>query len=340
MKRFLSLLTALAIVFGTIAMTGAYAGSSVNDDAFRISITADKSDYGVFENPNISVSITNISEYAGSDIVVQILSDDYYLAGGESAAVISVNPGESVNKLYTVQLSSGANVGFFQKIILFFRNLFSSCRTISTPVSSDIIQSKAININQAGIKTEVRINLYYYFKEIITYKTETKYGVTVTRGSDGSFSIDRSGYVASYNELLPAAKENMQTYADYINEVLSLVNQMRAEKGIDPLQLSETLCVQACVRAEEVAWSGKHSHERPNHKSYTSLFIENGITTGIAGENLGWYYKTPAEICAAWKDSPEHYENIINPDFKYIGIGISPDPVPGKDLTWVQHFWG
>ena len=189
-----------------------------------------------------------------------------------------------------------------------------------------------------------------------TYNSDLKYGVDlhryvtiyygynaqgkkyVLKEEETGRSYDRTTYSASYNDLLPAAKQNRQTYAAYINEVLRLTNQMRAEKGLNPLQLSEKLCTQANVRAEEVAWSGKHSHYRPNLKSYTSIFKENGITTGLAGENLGWYYKTPADVCAAWKASKTHYENIINPDFKYIGIGVAAEADPTKNLCWVQHF--
>ncbi|MBR3620592.1 MAG: hypothetical protein IKN56_03720 [Clostridia bacterium] len=189
-----------------------------------------------------------------------------------------------------------------------------------------------------------------------TYTSDLKYGVDLHRhvtiyygfNSQGKKYVlkeeetgrtyDRTTYTATYNQLLPAAQKNRQTYAAYISEVLRLTNQMRAERGLRPLQLSEKLCTQANVRAEEVAWSGKHSHIRPNLKSYTSIFRENGISTGLAGENLGWYYTSAADVCAAWKASQTHYENIMNPDFKYIGIGVAAEADPTKNLCWVQHF--
>lgn len=189
------------------------------------------------------------------------------------------------------------------------------------------------------------------------YNSDLKYGVDLHRyvtlyyGYDANGKkfllkeeetnrvYDRSTYIASYNDLLPAAKANRQTYAAYINEVLRLTNNMRAAGGLAPLTLDEKLTTQANVRAEELAWSGKHSHYRPNLQSYTSLFKENGYTTGISGENLGWYYSTPADVCAAWKASQSHYENIMNPNFKKIGIGVAAEPDPTKNLCWVQHFY-
>ncbi len=191
-----------------------------------------------------------------------------------------------------------------------------------------------------------------------TYTSDLKYGVdqyrhvTIYYGYDANGNryvlkeeetgktYDRRLYTAKYSDLLPAAKQNRQTYASVINEILRLTNAMRAEKGIAPLTLSEKLTEQANVRAEEIAWSGRHSHTRPNLKSYSSLFYENGYTSGLSGENIGWYYPTAAEVCAAWKASPGHYENIMNPEFKKIGIGVAKEVDPTKYYAYVQHFYG
>ena len=93
------------------------------------------------------------------------------------------------------------------------------------------------------------------------------------------------------------------------------------------------------MRAEEIAWSGDHDHYRPNGRYFSSIFKENGYEEGLAGENLGWGYKTPKGVCEAWKASTTHYENIVNPRFNYIGIGVAADPNPDGNLCWVQHFY-
>lgn len=191
-----------------------------------------------------------------------------------------------------------------------------------------------------------------------TYTSDLKYGVdlhrhvTIYYGFDSNGkryvlkeeetgrSYDRSTYIASYNDLLPAARQNRQNFRAMINEILRLTNNMRAEKGIAPLRLDEKLTEQANVRAEEIAWSGKHSHYRPNLKSFSSIFYDNGYDTGFSGENLGWYYATAAEVCAAWKASQGHYENIINPRFTKIGIGVAKEADPTKNYAFVQHFYG
>jgi len=197
---------------------------------------------------------------------------------------------------------------------------------------------------QSETKTE---NLKYGVTRTVTrdviYAVNADGSVTAIGSQNESATYTRLNYSASYSDLLPAAKEHAQTYRDYINEILSRTNKMRAEKGLSALKLNDKLIEQANVRAEEIAWSGKHSHARPGSlieiKYFSSIFKENGLTTGTAGENIGWGYNTPAEVCTAWRNSEGHYENIINPEFKSIGIGVAPDCDPSKGLCWVQHFY-
>lgn len=150
--------------------------------------------------------------------------------------------------------------------------------------------------------------------------------------------VDKTKYEASYSDLLPAAKENRELYRSEINEVLNIVNAYRAEGGLEPLILNEELTVIACARAEEIAWSGNHNHIRPNFKSCFSLMTENGFSKGTAGENLGWGFNEPQEVCEAWKASETHYENIMKDDFTQTGIGVAKDPKNGK-LCWSQYFY-
>lgn len=148
----------------------------------------------------------------------------------------------------------------------------------------------------------------------------------------------RIGYYATYEDLLPAAKENKKKYKSEINEVLGIINSWREEAGLKPLVLDDTLTTIANARAEELAWSGRHSHYRPNGKFFSSILKDAGITKGNAGENIGWGYPDAASVCEAWKNSPTHYENVMNPDFTRVGLGVAADPDSTKKLCWSQLF--
>ncbi len=149
---------------------------------------------------------------------------------------------------------------------------------------------------------------------------------------------NRYNYRASYSDLLPAAKENMNLYSEMIYAELDIINSFRRAKGISPLTLSNELTEIANARAEEIAWSGKHSHTRPNGKKFSSILKDAGITKGTVGENIGWGYGSVEDVCQAWKESESHYKNIMDPEFKKIGIGIAADPDPDKLFCWTQIF--
>lgn len=199
--------------------------------------------------------------------------------------------------------------------------------------------------------------LDYYKKVEKAFSEDLRYGVfrrrsvtsyidTLTDGTelivkqDISEYYNRLFYHASYDDLLPAAVENMDIYSDTIDVVLSIVNGYRKEYGIKPLTLNDELTKIACARAEEIAWSGEHSHRRPNGKSCFTILKDAGIDEGYAGENIGWGYETAADVCEAWKNSETHLKNILDPDFSEIGIGVAPDPDPDGKICWAQIFLG
>jgi uncharacterized protein YkwD len=63
------------------------------------------------------------------------------------------------------------------------------------------------------------------------------------------------------------------------------------------------------------------------------------------GENIAWgsgQYSTPAFITNAWMNSPEHRTNILDPQFREIGLGIlqgTPRSGPSTDgATYTTDF--
>ena len=119
----------------------------------------------------------------------------------------------------------------------------------------------------------------------------------------------------------------------YVLEVVDLVNEERAKKGIAPVELDLALCDAAEIRAKEAKKS--FSHTRPNGERCFTVLSEADITYRIAGENLGGHIKTPKRAVAAWMKSEGHRKNIMNPRFTHIGIGY----VSSGDY-WAQFFLG
>ena len=185
------------------------------------------------------------------------------------------------------------------------------------------------------------------------YTEELKYGVTASVTEykyykimeDGSSVYDRStkekvydrtGYHATVDELKSEAYANMDEYASERKAVLKIVNAYRKNADAPALTVDDTLTRAANVRAVEIAWSDVHNHTRPDGSSWKTMFEAFDSANGIIGENIGWGYTTPEDVCRGWYNSYSHYVNIIKSDFKKTGIGVAAGP-DGK-LYWVELF--
>ena len=117
---------------------------------------------------------------------------------------------------------------------------------------------------------------------------------------------------------------------DEAREVLAIVNKERTALGLDPLELDIELTETAMQRAAEL--SVLYSHTRPDGTNCFTAFpngyyarAENiAIGYGSAADVMeGWFYNEREMYEQGERDHNKvgHYLNIINPDFKSIGIG-------------------
>lgn len=102
-------------------------------------------------------------------------------------------------------------------------------------------------------------------------------------------------------------------------KVADLVNQERAKAGLAPLEVKVNLQAAAQVRAKEIEKS--FSHTRPNGSSFSTVLAENGVDYRGSGENIAWGQRSPEEVMNGWMNSEGHRANILNKNFKYIGVG-------------------
>ncbi|MHA9740303.1 CAP domain-containing protein [Robinsoniella peoriensis] len=102
-------------------------------------------------------------------------------------------------------------------------------------------------------------------------------------------------------------------------KVADLVNQERAKAGLAPLEIKVNLQAAAQERAKEIEKS--FSHTRPNGSSFSTVLAENGVDYRGSGENIAWGQRSPEEVMNGWMNSEGHRANILNKNFKYIGVG-------------------
>jgi len=139
-------------------------------------------------------------------------------------------------------------------------------------------------------------------------------------------------------------ESNTHTDVDYDTveqTIVTLVNELREELGLDPVASNDMLKAAAIIRAVETEES--FSHTRPDGSSAFTVFEEDGIAypCKVVGENLGMatYYMDEEEMAEllfnGWVESEGHYENMVKPEYKEIGVGVHYD---GEFLYATQLF--
>ncbi len=118
-------------------------------------------------------------------------------------------------------------------------------------------------------------------------------------------------------------------------EVLRLVNEVRQQKGLEPLVMDSVINKAAAIRAAEM--ERLFAHDRPDGSDCLTVFREVGMTYRTAGENLvAGMELTPERAVDDWVDSPDHLDNILHAPFTH--TGIAHFTLSNGKVYWVQLF--
>ena len=202
--------------------------------------------------------------------------------------------------------------------------------TTKKPVKrvSEEVKSAVVPYKYGVTKYDVTTNYYTLYsddsKELLSSDSYTVY--------------DSSNYSATDSHLKSEADSNTSKYMSYCQEVLRLVNQIRAEAGVAPLTLDTTLCKAASMRAVEMDYSNQMSHTRPSGKDCFSVLDFYGASFGTCGENIAAGQTSASSVVNGWKNSPGHYQNMINASYTKLGVGYSAVGVGDYGHYWCQLF--
>lgn len=205
-----------------------------------------------------------------------------------------------------------------------------------------IIKDKTQKESKNNNKEETTKNSVKFVKresEVSEEQSDFKYGIkavvkttkTYDLYSDGSkknekmttkTTYDKSGYNASTEDLSDEASQVYASNISLINGVLNYTNSYRDEVGVEKLDLDPDLSIAATIRSMEMAYSGKFSHTRPNGTSCFTIFNERGISSSNMGENIAMGQRSAESVSTSWRNSQGHYGNMIDANFKKIGIGV------------------
>jgi len=129
---------------------------------------------------------------------------------------------------------------------------------------------------------------------------------------------------------------------------LCLVNGERADRGLAPLALDGRLGAAASAYARDLVAGSYFSHTGRDGSDVLDRVKGAGYLQGASGwrigENLAWgtgALATPGAIMQAWMNSAGHRDNILNPAYREIGVGIAlgnPARSDGAGATYATAF--
>ncbi|MFD6027864.1 CAP domain-containing protein [Streptomyces griseoluteus] len=117
-------------------------------------------------------------------------------------------------------------------------------------------------------------------------------------------------------------------------EVLRLVNVERAKVGCTPVTADSALTGLAEAFSGDMAARGFFDHTDPDGATPWDRAGKAGIK-GLGGENIARGQSDAAAVMDAWMKSPGHRANILNCDFKTLGVGVHLAP---GGPWWTQDF--
>jgi uncharacterized protein YkwD len=113
-------------------------------------------------------------------------------------------------------------------------------------------------------------------------------------------------------------------------EIFSMVNMLRTQKGLSPLELNEKCIAAAQAHAKDMFERRFFSHDSPT-ESWTERMTRYGLTGGAVGENIA-QSSTAQQAFSMWSRSPGHYQNMTSKSFRTTGVGYYSG-------LWVQCFY-
>ena len=127
---------------------------------------------------------------------------------------------------------------------------------------------------------------------------------------------------ASPAEMPPASAAGGVT-----GSIVDLTNAERADAGVAPLRISNSLMQAAQIHAEQMARTGQMAHEisgvrYPEPKDRLAAV---GYHWGTFGENIAMGQTGAAAVMDSWMRSSGHRANILNSRFREIGVAVARD---------------
>lgn len=123
------------------------------------------------------------------------------------------------------------------------------------------------------------------------------------------------------------------------NNIIDLTNKERISNDLPPLKQNQLLSEAAYAKGKSILENQLFSHTI-NNKKFSAWIRETGYEYLYSGENLAIDFMTSEGAIKAWMNSESHRNNILNENFKEIGIGIVEGKFNGQNSIIIVQIFG
>ncbi|MEI6835801.1 MAG: CAP domain-containing protein [Candidatus Falkowbacteria bacterium] len=124
-------------------------------------------------------------------------------------------------------------------------------------------------------------------------------------------------------------------------KIIALTNNLRASLSLDALKENSKLDQAASGKVEDMLINQYFAHLSPqgfNLEYFLKLAAYNNYAA--VGENLAMGYSNASDVMSAWEKSPTHYSNLVDTNFKEIGVALAGGPYSGRDTIFIAQYFG
>ena len=155
--------------------------------------------------------------------------------------------------------------------------------------------------------------------------------------------------VASVMVLMPVFSSTVQaqevpaltqvSHSISANQVIDQTNALRRDLGVGNLSSSSLLTRSAQMKAEDMAAKSYFAHENSDGQRLAYWLGAVGYNYRYAGENLAVGFTSTGAVMNGWINSPTHYDNLVKPEYREIGVGVAQGIYENRPVVFVvQHF--
>jgi uncharacterized protein YkwD len=122
-------------------------------------------------------------------------------------------------------------------------------------------------------------------------------------------------------------------------EILAAVDAERKKGGVPPLRPNSRLDQAAQRHAQDMLARHYFAHESPEGHTVRERARDAGYDWRAIGENIAEGQLSVQEVMDTWMHSPPHRRNILDRDFRELGVGLALGRSGnGWQVEWVQTF--